>query len=292
MIPKSLLSEIQQTLKSLVGRRIDIVSVAAISGGDINQAYRLLTRQGSYFLKFNYADRFPKMFQAESSGLELLRKSGTLRAPKVIGCGDSGKYSWLLLEFIEQGCPEDDFWDDFGKSLASMHRNSNEYFGLDHNNYIGSLYQSNRPRDNWFDFFIGERLQKQIRIVRDKGLADNALISQFENLYKAIPEIFPAEPPSLIHGDLWSGNFMCDLAGSACLIDPAVYYGFREMDIAMSRLFGGFSKRFYEAYQDAWPLLPGWQYRLEICNLYPLLVHVNLFGAGYLNQIKSVVSRY
>ena len=292
MIPEPLLSEIQQTLKTLIGEKAEIILATPVSGGDINQAFRLQTRQESFFLKFNLVDRFPQMFQNESIGLELLRNSGTLRIPKVIGNGEKGKYSWLLLEFIETGAPTNAFWEDFGVSLAAMHRNSNDFFGLDHNNFIGSLPQSNLPHKNWYDFFIEERLQKQLQSARDKGLTDKNINSHFENLYKAIPGIFPDEPPSLLHGDLWSGNYICDLMGGACLIDPAVYYGFREMDIAMSKLFGGFSRHFYEAYQESWPMALGWQHRLEICNLYPLLVHVNLFGASYVGSVKSVVSRF
>jgi fructosamine-3-kinase len=129
-------------------------------------------------------------------------------------------------------------------------------------------------------------------MAHKNGLADNMLVKQFENLYKAIPSIFPSEPPSLLHGDLWSGNFMCDEKGNPCIIDPAVYYGSREMDIAMSMLFGGFSGRFYASYQHAFPMKPGWEMRMELCQLYPLLVHVNLFGGSYLNSVKAIIGKF
>ena len=292
MIPEILHSEVLQTLKSEIGNQVKIISVSPVSGGDINQAFKIQTQKDTFFLKYNFANRFPGMFQTEHLGLDLLAGSKTLRIPKVISNGEADKYSWLLLEFIEQGAVTHKFWEDFGTMLADLHQNSNELFGLDHNNYIGSLHQSNRQHVNWFDFFIEERLQKQLRPAYDKGLADKKIITHFENLYKVLPDIFPTENPSLLHGDLWSGNFLCDDNSRACLVDPAVYYGFREMDIAMSKLFGGFSSGFYVAYNQAFPMSPGWQQRIDICNLYPLLVHVNLFGWSYVGSVKSIVGRY
>ncbi|MGB4204023.1 MAG: fructosamine kinase family protein [Bacteroidales bacterium] len=292
MIPEILLSAILQTLRSEIGSHVEIISVVPVSGGDINQAFKIQTQKDAFFLKYNFANRFPGMFQTEHLGLDLLAGSKTLRIPKVISQGETDKYSWLLLEFIEQGAVTHKFWEDFGTRLADLHQNSNDLFGLEHNNYIGSLHQSNRQHINWFDFFIEERLQKQLKPAYDKGLADKNIIAHFENLYKVLPDIFPTENPSLLHGDLWSGNFLCDDNSRACLIDPAVYYGFREMDIAMSKLFGGFSSSFYEAYNQAFPMAPGWQQRIDICNLYPLLVHVNLFGWSYVGSVKSIVGRY
>ncbi|HHN47367.1 MAG TPA: ketosamine-3-kinase [Bacteroidales bacterium] len=292
MLPESLFSEIQHTLQALAGKEALINSVTTVSGGDINRAFRVRTQYSSYFIKYNDANRYPGMFRAEAKGLDILGKPGLLRVPKVLGTSETGKYSWLLLEFIEQGRSGKNFWEDFGTSLAQLHRISSDDFGLDHNNYIGSLPQSNRQHKSWSGFFIEERLQRQLEIARNKGLVDKSLVRHFENLYKAVPGIFPSEPPSLIHGDLWSGNFMCDENGRACLIDPAVYYGFREMDIAMSRLFGGFSGSFYTAYQETYPMAPGWNDRLEICNLYPLMVHLNLFGSGYLGSVKAIAGRF
>jgi protein-ribulosamine 3-kinase len=292
MLPEPLFSEIQKTLQAFAGTNTSISSVSPVSGGDINRAFRLRTHSGSYFVKYNDASRYPGMFLAEAKGLELLRKPGLLRVPKVLGTSETGQYSWLLLEFIEQGKSGTNFWEEFGASLAQLHRITDDHFGLDHNNYIGSLPQSNSQHKSWNDFFVEERLQKQLEMAQNKGLADRNLVQRFEKLYKAIPGIFPVEPPSLIHGDLWSGNFMCNENGNACLIDPAVYFGFREMDIAMSRLFGGFASAFYESYNSVYPTAPDWQQRLEICNLYPLMVHVNLFGGSYLGSVKAIVERF
>ena len=292
MLPEVLLFDIQQTLNSLGEAHTKVTSVTPVSGGDINRAFQVRTQSGSYFLKYNDADRFPRMFETEALGLKLLKNPTTPRVPEVLAHGKSGKHSWLMLEYITQGSYGKSFWDDFGFALGQLHKNSNESFGLDHNNYIGSLPQSNKNHESWNEFFIEERLGKQLEMAKKKGLLDNSLMQGFDNLFKAIPSIFPQESPALVHGDLWSGNFMCDTHGNPCIIDPAVYYGFREMDIAMRKLFGGFASWFYEAYHEAFPMAPGWQQRLDICNLYPLLVHVNLFGGGYLASVKAVVKRY
>jgi len=292
MIPEHLLSDIQRIIDEIAGTHTEISSFKPVSGGDINQAFHFRTQSGSYFLKYNDAGRFPRMFETEALGLKLLKKPNAPRVPAVIATGESGLHSWLLLEYIPQGSYGKNFWDDFGSALAQLHKNSHESFGLDHDNYIGSLPQSNNNHQTWPEFFIVERLGKQLEMAHKKGFVDSSLMRNFENLFKAIPSIFPQEPPALIHGDLWSGNFMCDSNGNPCIVDPAVYYGFREMDIAMSKLFGGFAGRFYEAYNDTFPMAPGWQQRLDICNLYPLLVHVNLFGGGYLGSVKGIVKGY
>jgi len=163
---------------------------------------------------------------------------------------------------------------------------------LDHNNYIGSLHQSNQKHDKWVSFFIEERLNPQLKLAYDSGKINSSILEKFEVMFLVLEEIFPVEKPSLLHGDLWSGNLMTDNFGNPCLIDPAVYFGFREMDLAMTTLFGGFDSEFYESYQRINHLETGWQERFDICNLYPLLVHVNLFGEGYLSSVKNILKRF
>lgn len=252
-------------------------------------AFRLSTNEGNFFFKHNGKKKYPGMFEAEAKGLMLLEQSNTLRIPKVIGAGEYGNDSFLLLEFLERGKTTANFWEDFGKHLAGMHRNSQEYFGVEHSNYIGSLPQINTPKSDFVTFFIENRLEPQLKLA---GNALSQLSLSFERLYKKLPEIIPDERPALIHGDLWSGNFLIGPEGKACLIDPAVYYGHRESDIAMSKLFGGFDAEFYSSYNDAYPLIQGWQARVDIFNLYPLLVHVNLFGGGYVRQVEEIVKRF
>ncbi|RLD39817.1 MAG: ketosamine-3-kinase, partial [Bacteroidetes bacterium] len=200
--------------------------------------------------------------------------------------------SFLILNFIQSAEMQDEFWDDFGQKLASLHRHSQKNFGLDHDNYIGSLSQSNKFHKSWADFFREERLEAQVKLARDNGRMGREMVNTFSRFYAKLDELFPKEPPALLHGDLWSGNFMVNQNGLAVIIDPAVYYGHREMDLAMSQLFGGFDASFYDAYQRNFPLENGWQQRLDYYNLYPLMVHVNLFGGSYLESVKRILVRF
>ncbi len=269
-----------------------VIGTRPISGGCINDAKRLQTTVGDFFIKVNSAIRFPGMFEAEAKGLKLLRSANELYVPKVITTGEFGGQQFLVTEFVESDIKADSFWEDFGTSLARLHRYSGNSFGLDHDNYIGSLAQSNTKADTWPSFFINNRLNPQLKLARDRGLVGEKLIKHFEGLYLKLPEIFPQEPPALLHGDLWSGNYMVSAEGRACIIDPAVYFGHREMDIAMTRLFGGFGYELYDAYNEEYPMEQGWEARMDICNLYPLLVHVNLFGGSYLSQVESIIRRF
>lgn len=288
MLSPKIISELSHALTKYVGATVEISSTQSVGGGSINQAYKLLTNHGYFFVKVNSSTRYPGMFEAEEKGLRILRNSNTLYIPKVILSGNRGENAYLILEFVEGHAQMDRFWQEFGSLLAKLHRKQANTFGLDHDNYIGSLLQSNRINENWTDFFIKERLQPQIQMAR----LDSTIISQFENLFRQLDSIFPEEPPSLLHGDLWSGNYMIGPKGEPCIMDPAVYYGHREMDIAMSRLFGGFPSEFYAAYNEVWPMEGGWEDRLDICNLYPLMVHVNLFGGSYLSQVQSILMRF
>ncbi|MFN2396561.1 MAG: fructosamine kinase family protein [Bacteroidales bacterium] len=192
---------------------------------------------------------------------------------------------------MESAPEKDSYWQDFGTSLARLHKHSADHFGLDHDNYIGSLEQFNDPHENWIEFFISQRLEIQVKMARDQGLMDTNSARRFEKLYHSLSDFFPEEKPSLIHGDLWSGNYMTNSQGKACIIDPAVYYGHRLMDIGMSKLFGGFAPAFYESYHSEFPMENNWRQAIEVANLYPLMVHVNLFGAGYLGGVMDVLKR-
>ncbi|MFQ5334798.1 MAG: fructosamine kinase family protein [Flavobacteriales bacterium] len=281
-LPKSAAEKIRE----YTGR---ILHVHPVGGGCINRCFQLLASQGPFFLKTNDAGRHPGMFEAEAAGLERLLACGALRVPKAMHCGHADNTAFLLMEFMDTGAQMPGFWSDFGTSLANLHRQGSEAFGLDHNNYIGSLPQSNRQHDLWTDFFIEERLLPQLIKARDGHKADKSIVERFDRLFTKLDDIFPVEPPSLLHGDLWNGNFMCGPDGHACIYDPAIYFGHREMDIAMSRLFGGFDEAFYASYNLSYPMESAWVKRLDICNLYPLLVHVNLFGGGYMEQVKQII---
>jgi fructosamine-3-kinase len=292
MIPRQIQDAVLEFLSKRFAVAVEISSTRPVSGGSINEAFQIKTNFGSYFLKYNNASRFPQMFEKEAKGLSLLRSAGEIYIPEVIYHAETGRDAFLLLEFIDSANQIEIFWEDFGKRLAKLHNHKGDRFGLDHDNYMGSLHQFNNFHDNWIEFFIHERLERQIKLARENGAIGRNDVSAFERLYKRLDEIFPETLPSLIHGDLWSGNFIVNGKGAACLIDPAVYYGHPEIDIAMSRLFGGFDIRFYESYIEYNPLEKGWEKRLDIYNLYPLMVHVNLFGGSYLGSVQEIIGRF
>ena len=271
---------------------IELISTSAVSGGDINESYMLETSSGDYFVKKNSLSRFPGMFEKEADGLRLLSKTKVIPVPDVIGVGEENDVAFLVLKYINSAPKHPGFWNTFAKKLAQLHKHTADQFGLDHDNYIGSLYQSNRYHKRWTDFFREERLEAQVKLARDHGAIGKETVQAFERFYNKLDEIFPVESPALLHGDLWGGNFMVDERGEAVIIDPAVYFGHREMDIAMSQLFGGFDLQFYEAYNRHFPLEKGWQQRIDYCNLYPLMVHVNLFGGGYLHSVTSILKQF
>jgi protein-ribulosamine 3-kinase len=290
MIPREISDSISVFFNDRSSDSFRILSSDPLSGGCINNVCRLKTSQGDFCLKYNIRSEFPEMFESEAAGLSMLKDAGELRVPVVVQTGFGGRYSYILLELIDSGRRITGFMEDFGESLARLHRHTADYFGNEHDNYMGALPQSNRKHSGWVSFFVEERLKKQVTLAG--AYLSASIRSSFHRMYRRLEEIFPVEKPSLLHGDLWGGNYMVDEKGKACLIDPAVYYGHREIDIAMTRLFGGFDGSFYEAYNAEFPLEKGWQERMDICNLYPLLIHLNLFGSGYLGQIESIVGKF
>ncbi len=283
---------ISKLLSNFFNKNIDVLSQSHIGGGSINSALKVETNKGIFFVKHNSKHLYPAMFEKEALGLKLLHESGAIEVPEVITFDDVGDDSFLVLKFIKSGNKPTDFWDLFAKNLAALHKNTNKNFGFNHDNYIGSLKQFNDWENTWSDFFREQRLEVQLKMARDSALLNSSIVSAFERFYKRLDEIFPNEQPSLVHGDLWGGNFMVGEKGEPIIIDPAVYFGHREMDLAMSQLFGGFSSEFYTSYNKYFPLEKGWQKRMDYCNLYPLLVHVNLFGGGYAASVSSIISRF
>ncbi|MEP0987708.1 fructosamine kinase family protein [Ekhidna sp.] len=268
-----------------------VTSFKSIAGGCINNAFKVTTTGGTYFLKWNKPSLY-EMFKTESTGLTLLDKLSPISSPHVFGLGKIDEKSYLLTSWIEKGIPESGFWENFGKSLAIQHKESSRLFGLDHNNFIGSLKQSNRQHTKWTDFFINERLTPQINLASSSNLIDTSIQSKFDKLFQKLENLIPTEKPSFLHGDLWSGNFIISDEGKAAIYDPAVHYGHRETELAFTHLFGGFSPDFYKYYNEEYPIEPGFDDRIEIHNLYPLLVHVNLFGNSYLTGIIQTLNRF
>jgi fructosamine-3-kinase len=266
--------------------------IRSVAGGDINQAFLLKSRSEKFFIKYHPGSNYLDMFEKEAIGLNALRKGCHLNTPEVILAASSKRYSFLLLEWIESGQPAGDFWIQFGNGLAELHSNSKEHYGFKDSNYIGRLYQPNKIEDSWEDFYWNQRLSPQLELAEQKGYFTKNEIQSWRNKKVRISEICPRELSALIHGDLWSGNFMVSQAGEPCLIDPAVAYSNREMDMAMTLLFGGFPDQFYDAYHEVFPLEKGWKERMDIYQLYFLLVHLNLFGGSYLNACKNILEKY
>lgn len=284
--------DVVSSISDFFHQDISIKNFSQVGGGCINNGGLIQTSRGDFFLKWNDAKKYPAMFQAEAKGLKLLGNANTIRIPVVTTVGEKGEYQFILMEHIKSQPRSENYWEVLGKELAALHQSSNSSFGLDHDNYMGSLPQLNAQKNSWIDFFIIQRLEVQLKIATDFHAVENSLTKKFHALYKKLPSILHEEKPSLVHGDLWSGNLITDEKGNPCLIDPAVYYGHREIDLAMTQLFGGFNDAFYQSYQNAYPTLPGLQERLDIYNLYPLLVHVNLFGQSYLSQVNTILRTF
>lgn len=266
----------------------ELIATQALFGGDINSVYRLETDKGNFVVKCNDAEKFPRMFAAEHKGLEFLRNSDSFIIPKAIVNNQVEDTAYLLMEYIPSGVKSTAFWRVFGEKLALLHKSTNATYGLNHDNYIGSLPQYNTECPSAAEFYIQQRLEPQFKMAADKGFT----FSNLSSLYKSIWNDIPNEPSALIHGDLWNGNYMVFRSGDPVLIDPAVAYAPREMDLAMMQLFGGFPAEVFEVYNEAYPLAHDWKNRTDIWQLYYLLVHLNLFGAGYLPQVRMVLEKY
>ncbi|MCS6967273.1 MAG: fructosamine kinase family protein [Cytophagales bacterium] len=282
----------ESALLEATGWEHQILDMNFLHGGCINNAVKLQTNYGKYFLKFNEMASAYEMFQAEARGLEMLAATHTLTVPRVIGAGKQHGKSYLLLEYFEPIPPQRNYWEQLGQGLAALHSHRQQMFGLDFNNYIGSLPQNNEWIDDGINFFIEKRLRVQAGLAYYNQLIDEPFLKRLDKLYQKLPDLIPKESASLLHGDLWGGNVIVGHQGEPCLIDPAVYFGFREAEMAQTQLFGGFHQRFYQAYREAMPLESGFQERVPIYNLYPLLVHLNLFGLAYLSAIEQTLKRF
>ena len=317
-------------LVSLFGKSATIAHTTRVSGGDINKSYALTMDNGKrIFMKANAKENAP-FFTAEAAGITAIAQTGTIGTPEILCTGtDDGEevgYSFLLLGFIESGNKRADYWEVFAQKLTAMHNadtsafiepdntvagspqqsvahstagatapsscaSQKMKFGFFQDNFIGARSQKNTPCENWISFFRDNRLVPQFSAADRYFTAEDRTRNQ--NLLDHLGD-FLVEPgkPSLLHGNLWSGNAMCGADGNALLIDPACYVGHAEADLAMTELFGGFPSKFYDAYREARPLQPGYESRRDLYNLYQLLNHLNIFGSGYLNAVKSVVAEY
>jgi fructosamine-3-kinase len=281
-------------LRAALERRLDIGVLGAkqLGGGDINDAFEVALGDGRTVFVKTHPNPPDGMFDAEARGLRWLAEAGAIRVPSVLAVSDS-RPAYLALELVTSAKRRPDFDEELGRSLAALHEFGASAFGLDHDNFIGRLPQANTIAEDWATFYWMSRLEPQLRMATDHGLIDGATRSRFEALRRRLPELIgPAEPPSRLHGDLWGGNLHVDESGRPCLIDPAVYGGHREVDLAMMRLFGGFGDRVFEAYEETWPLAAGAGDRVQLYQLYPLLVHLNLFGGSYVGSVQRALCTY
>jgi fructosamine-3-kinase len=321
------LIDVSGIVQQALGKEIAAGGMRPVAGGDINDAYMVTLVDGQkVFLKVNTL-RNAAFFSAEQEGLAAIRKTNAIGVPEVIatgvfpgagtaGVGTAGNgatgnkpladgatvrrtqgCSFLIMEYLEAGPRKADFWERFGRQLAAMHRaetckwTPGGKYGFTQNNFIGAGSQNNAICDSWIDFFREYRLEQQFRLAGECFDSDGrkAMLSLLDHLDEYLVE---PEFPSLLHGDLWGGNFVTGPDGGAWLIDPAVYVGHAEADLAMTELFGGFAPAFYGAYQEVSSLVPGYEDRRELYNLYHLLNHLNLFGEGYYGAVMRIVRRF
>ncbi len=283
-------SVINRALRA-AGRRVgDDARPRPVGGGDISAAWRLDAADGPVFLKTGPASSY-EMFSAEAEGLAELAAADAIRVPEVVAFGVAGDTAYAAFEWLDFGRPGPDTERKLGERLAALHRTTRQRFGWHRDNTIGLTPQPNDRTDDWVTFLRDQRLGFQLRLAADNGYT-GALQERGGRLLDRLGVYFEGYAPraSLLHGDLWGGNWgSCD--GEPVVFDPAVYYGDRESDLAMTRLFGGFGRAFYDAYEAAWPLAPGHRERNDLYQLYHVLNHLNLFGSGYLGRARDLISK-
>jgi len=284
---------LEQKLRERFGNDCRIESTEPVFGGSINEGFLLrCSNQLQLFLKRNESPFAADLFKKEASGLQTLRNIPDVNVPEVLFHESFSNFAYLLMEFVPVRTPDIFHWEALGRMLAQVHRQQHTAFGLDEDNFIATLPQYNTPDASWAEFYMTQRLEPLVRQALDENKISKDLYERFQKCYTRLSEILPSELPSLLHGDFWSGNQLCGENQLPYLIDPAVYYGHREMDLAMTRLFGGFHDKFYKAYNEAYPLNSDWEKRVEICQLYPLLVHTVLFGNPYPRMIAGILRKW
>lgn len=287
-----------QEIKDAASKHLgaEVQAVVSVGGGCIAHATRLKTETGTFFLKYGRGE-VAHTFSAEAEGLRALRAVETpLLVPEVraIASETTACPGFLILEWIDQGMPDATSWTCMGRALAALHRNRQaQGYGFDSDNFIGRLPQYNTWETKWPIFFRRHRLEPQVRWARNQCRWKPAWDPLLDVLYARFDELLPSQPdPALLHGDLWSGNVLIASSGIPAVIDPAVYIGHREADLAMTELFGGFPEAVYDAYREAWPLEPGYEERRDVYNLYHLINHLNHFGRSYVGAVERTLQRY
>lgn len=287
--------DLKRAISALVGDEWNVTGQSRVGGGCISDARQVQVagadgRTSRLFVKSNDAT-FLDNFEAECDGLTRLAETGVIRVPEPLAVGCVENQSWLITQWIDEASPSSGFFERFGRALAQMHRcTSGHQIGLPRDNYIGAASQINRPTTTWNEFVANHRIGYQVQWASDQQLADRELVKDCEAVVARLDEILAGRPTatSLLHGDLWSGNYLSDAEGYPVILDPAIYYGCPEAEFGMLRLFGSCPTDFYDAYQQESPLNAGWQRRVSVYVLYHLLNHLNLFGKGYYDQCRSL----
>ena len=287
----ALLEAVTRELGTALGQNLRLVNFQRVAGGDINQAYRLDLGSLEVFVKYNSRAK-PGMFETEAMGLEELGKCGSLLVPKPVALGHHGATAWLALEYLELDGHKEYGAHALGEGLARLHLQKQPFFGWWQDNFIGSTPQPNARSDDWLSFYAENRLRFQVHRLIAAGAA-KTLSRHCESLIDRMPGLFEAytPQPSLLHGDLWGGNWAVTARGQPVIYDPASYYGDRETDLAMSELFGGFPSAFYHSYEQTFPSDPGYKRRKPLYQLYHVLNHANLFAGGYLARAEQMICR-
>jgi len=284
-------AEIDKNISDATQTSFKTISSNSIGGGSINSAYQLIGEQYHYFVKLNSASKL-NMFEMEVNGLNELKKPSSIRVPETICFGATQSHAYIVLQMIQLDHGEPSSEEKLGIQLAQLHKNTQNEFGWEFDNYIGLTKQVNSPTDDWVEFYRNNRLEFQMRLAHQNGM-QRSILKLADSLCENLEIFFDRYTPlaSLLHGDLWSGNYGFDHVGDPIIFDPATYYGDRETDLAMTELFGGFSKKFYQAYQDYYPLSDDYPIRKNLYNLYHVLNHFNLFGSSYESQAKVMLQK-
>jgi len=288
-MPMSLWPAISQHISAATGESFNIEKQRDVAGGCINQTTKLSDGQRSFFVKTNHISH-GDMFEVEALALEEMASSNTVKVPQPVCYGDNGSHCYLVLEYLHMNGSANQA--EFAQQFAAMHKTTQDQFGWHRNNTIGSTLQINQPHDNWIEFWRTRRLGFQLELAASNGYTGE-LQKLGERLMADFPVLFADyhPQPSMLHGDLWGGNFSALEDGSGVIYDPAFYYGDREADLAMTYLFGGFAPSFYAAYNETWPLDKGFAVRKTFYNLYHIINHTNLFGGGYHGQAISMIEQ-
>jgi fructosamine-3-kinase len=281
-------NQIADQISQATAKAFRIEDRRSVGGGSVNQAYAVTGGDRSYFVKLNQASRV-EMFAAEALGLQQIFNSHTIRVPQPICWGTAEESAYIVLEWLDLGYGDHQAWAAMGRNLAAMHQvTSKQGFGWERNNTIGFIPQINSWTSSWVDFFTEHRLGYQFRLANRRG----GNFPQQDRLLSTVPKILAGhEPqPALVHGDLWTGNAAVTVQGEPVILDPATYFGDREVDLAMSQLFGSFPSNFYRAYNEVLPLEPGYEQRKILYNLYHILNHFNQFGGSYEYQANQMIA--